>query len=138
MVAQEGGRYFFKWKPARQGDTEGKDRKPTRDKGFPWTSCYGRQLLCRAFCAGERRSAPRASEQAELQGRSSLERPALSGDWIQSEALRAIKSNASPACSCFPEARIRALGLSESEGQREQGAISECKGNQDGPRKSRM
>lgn len=131
MVAQE-GRYFFSGnQPARQGDTEGKDGKPTRDKGFSWTSCYG------SSCAGERRLAPRASEQAELQGRSSLERPALSGDWVQSEALRAIKSNASPACSCFPEARIGAPDLSESEGTG-QGAVSEDKGNQDSPRKSRM
>ena len=57
--------------------------------------------------------AARVSEQAELRGGSSSERPTLSGDWIQSEALRAIKRNVFPASSCFPEARIRALDLSE-------------------------
>lgn len=42
----------------------------------------------------------------------------LSRDWIQSEALRAIKSNASPACSCLPEARpYKALDRSEGREQ---------------------
>lgn len=62
-------------------------------------------------------SALRASEQAELLGRSGSERPTLSGDWIQSEALRAIKSNASLAGSCLPEARIRAPDLLGGEGE---------------------
>lgn len=128
MVAQE-GRYFF------SGNQPGREIQRERTENQLGTKDFlGPHAMAAPVLKRGRLHEP---QQAELQGRSSLERPALSGDWIQSEALRAIKSNASPACSCFPEARIRAPDLSESEGQRGQGTISEGKGNQDSPRKSR-
>lgn len=36
-----GKQILLQWKSARQGDTEGRDGKPARDRGFLLLSCYG-------------------------------------------------------------------------------------------------
>lgn len=56
-------------------------------------------------------------------------------DWIQSEALRAIKSNASPARGCFPEAHGRALDLRgrDREGRKQSQRVGGVKAIPDNP-----
>lgn len=56
-------------------------------------------------------------------------------NWIQSEALRAIKSNASPARGCFPEAHGRALDLRgrDREGREQSQRVGGVKAVPDNP-----
>lgn len=80
-----GRQILLQWKPAdlfmETSQVEGEGGKPASDKGFSLISCHGSPFAAPPVLESEGRcrKSPTFSEQAELQGRGSSQRPTLSG-----------------------------------------------------------